>query len=114
MCVQTCDHDCFPCHPESSPVCSLQCGDASGTGLFDTANRTYDTKRMETIDKSLPDFFPELIGPNEVAFCSPSPFCNVGFSSVCRLQREGFRPSWPGQDCGMVTSSALFAVCVKG
>ncbi|CAK0770836.1 hypothetical protein CVIRNUC_003807 [Coccomyxa viridis] len=44
----------------------MECGDASGTGLFDTANRTYDTKRMETIDKSLPDFFPELIGPNEI------------------------------------------------
>ena len=50
----------------SLTISFLQCGDASGTGLFDTANRTYDTKRMETIDKSLPDFFPELIGPNEV------------------------------------------------
>lgn len=59
----------------------LQCGDASGTGLFDTANRTYDTKRMETIDKSLPDFFPELIGPNEVGFCTPPPILNVALSS---------------------------------
>ena len=66
----------------SLTISFLQCGDASGTGLFDTANRTYDTKRMETIDKSLPDFFPELIGPNEVGLCSPPSFHNAGLSSV--------------------------------
>lgn len=44
----------------------MQAGDASGTGLFDTANRKFDEERMRTIDQSLPEFFPELIGPNEV------------------------------------------------
>ena len=44
----------------------VQCGDASGTGLFDTANRTYDESRMKSIDSELASFFPELIGPNEV------------------------------------------------
>lgn len=43
-----------------------QAGDASGTGLFDTANRKFDEARMRTIDHRLPEFFPELIGPNEV------------------------------------------------
>lgn len=44
----------------------MQAGDASGTGLFDTANRKFDEARMLSIDQSLPEFFPELIGPNEV------------------------------------------------
>ncbi len=44
----------------------LQAGDASGTGLFDTANRTYDSKRLGSIDSALEDKFPQLIGPNEV------------------------------------------------
>ena len=59
-------------------LCTLQClsptwhhraaqaGDASGTGLFDTANRQFDIARMHSIDPSLPEFFPELVGPNEV------------------------------------------------
>lgn len=45
----------------------LQAGDASGTGLFDTPNRTYDKKRMDTIDSRLSGLFPELIGPNDVS-----------------------------------------------
>ena len=44
----------------------MQAGDASGTGLFDTANRTYDSHRLGTIDSGLEDKFPQLIGPNEV------------------------------------------------
>lgn len=44
----------------------LQAGDASGTGLFDTAKRTYDSQRLGSIDSSLEDKFPQLIGPNEV------------------------------------------------
>ena len=48
----------------------LQAGDASGTGLFDTANRTYDSKRLGSIDSGLEDKFPQLIGPNEVCLLS--------------------------------------------
>ena len=78
MCTQTWCHDWPPSHRQViDPYFSLQCGDASGTGLFDTANRTYDTKRMETIDKSLPDFFPELIGPNEVGSGSLPTFLDI-------------------------------------
>ena len=43
-----------------------QCGDASGTGLFNTADRKFDEERMRTIDDRLPEYFPQLIGPNEV------------------------------------------------
>lgn len=50
----------------------MQAGDASGTGLFDTANRKFDEERMRTIDQSLPEFFPELIGPNEVRMQRPT------------------------------------------
>ena len=50
----------------SVPAVTLQAGDASGTGLFDTANRTYDSKRLGSIDSGLEDKFPQLIGPNEV------------------------------------------------
>ena len=46
--------------------CLSQAGDASGTGLFDTANRKYDPSRMSSIDSELHSFFPELIGPDEV------------------------------------------------
>lgn len=53
---------------------SVQAGDASGTGLFDTANRTYDSKRLGSIDSGLEDKFPQLIGPNEVQFSTQS-FC---------------------------------------
>ena len=45
---------------------SMQAGDASGTGVFDTANRTYDKRRLGSIDSQLEDKFPQLIGPNEV------------------------------------------------
>ncbi|KAK9842150.1 hypothetical protein WJX84_001783 [Apatococcus fuscideae] len=44
----------------------MESGDASGTGLFDTANRKFDLERMSTIDSSLHSFFPDLIGPNDV------------------------------------------------
>lgn len=71
-----------------SRLCSLQCGDASGTGLFDTANRTYDTKRMQSIDTSLPGFFPELIGPNEVSIHLQSPLrLDCGISAVFKFQK---------------------------
>ena len=49
-----------------------QAGDASGTGLFDTANRRFDEGRMHSIDASLPEFFPELVGPNEVTLPIPT------------------------------------------
>ena len=45
----------------------LQAGDASGTGFFDTAGRSYDKTRMESIDSDLHTFLPELIGPDEVS-----------------------------------------------
>lgn len=44
----------------------MEAGDASGTGVFDTANRTYDKRRLGSIDSQLEDKFPQLIGPNEV------------------------------------------------
>lgn len=43
-----------------------QCGDASGTGVFDTAARAWDSERMRCIDPGLEDFFPQLTGPDEV------------------------------------------------
>ena len=45
---------------------NVQAGDASGTGLFDTANRKYDKQRLGSIDSALEEKFPQLIGPNEV------------------------------------------------
>ena len=51
-------------------TCGRQAGDASGTGLFDTAARRFDEGRMHSIDPSLPEFFPELVGPNEVTSLS--------------------------------------------
>ncbi|KAK9901627.1 hypothetical protein WJX75_005679 [Coccomyxa subellipsoidea] len=57
-------HDFFNYHLTGRYV--MEAGDASGTGLFDTANRKFDEARMLSIDQSLPEFFPELIGPNEV------------------------------------------------
>ncbi|EIE20766.1 Xylulokinase [Coccomyxa subellipsoidea C-169] len=57
-------HDFFNYHLTGRYV--MEAGDASGTGLFDTANRKFDEARMRSIDQSLPEFFPELIGPNEV------------------------------------------------
>lgn len=53
-------------HNTMLPLHGLQAGDASGTGLFDTAKRTYDSQRLGSIDSSLEDKFPQLIGPNEV------------------------------------------------
>ncbi len=38
--------------------------------MFDTANRTYDSKRLGSIDSGLEDKFPQLIGPNEVRSAS--------------------------------------------
>ena len=52
----------------------MQAGDASGTGLFDTANRKYDSKRLGSIDSGLEDKFPQLIGPNEVQLATQG-FC---------------------------------------
>lgn len=49
-------------------LAGMQCGDASGTGVFDTANRVFDKERMSSIDSSLHTFFPDLIGPNDVRF----------------------------------------------
>ena len=43
-----------------------QCGDASGTGVFDTAARAWDSERMRCIDPGLEDFFPQLTGPDQV------------------------------------------------
>lgn len=53
-------------HDKTVQCVSQQAGDASGTGLFDTANRTYDSQRLGSIDSGLEDKFPQLIGPNEV------------------------------------------------
>eukprot|EP00884_Botryococcus_braunii_P017864 jgi/Botrbrau1/4761/Bobra.0137s0033.1 len=36
----------------------MECGDASGTGVFDTANRKFDVEKMQTIDAKLPSCFP--------------------------------------------------------
>ena len=55
----------------------MQAGDASGTGLFDTANRTYDSKRLGSIDSNLEDKFPQLIGPNEVRAITPKKVTGV-------------------------------------
>lgn len=43
-----------------------QAGDASGTGLFDTAARTWDARAIEAVDPSLKDKLPPLLGPGEV------------------------------------------------
>ena len=57
-------------HHDQVSTCAscVQCGDASGTGVFDTANRVFDKERMSSIDSSLHTFFPDLIGPNDVSF----------------------------------------------
>jgi hypothetical protein len=47
------------------PRARAQCGDASGTGVFDTAARTWDRERMRSIDPGLEHFFPQLAGPDE-------------------------------------------------
>ena len=43
-----------------------QCGDASGTGVWDTQNRCFSESRLNSIDSNLHSYMPELIGPNEV------------------------------------------------
>lgn len=63
----------------------LQAGDASGTGLFDTANRTYDSKRLGSIDSGLEDKFPQLIGPNEV-YCSAELLSPALANASCQFQ----------------------------
>lgn len=46
--------------------CCQQAGDASGTGLYDTANRCWDRHAMSVIDDQLHTRLPDLIGPDEV------------------------------------------------
>lgn len=46
---------------------TMECGDASGTGLLDVNKREWDLKAAEMIDATLPDKLPRLIGPNEAA-----------------------------------------------
>ncbi|KAK9817151.1 hypothetical protein WJX72_010395 [[Myrmecia] bisecta] len=45
---------------------AMECGDASGTGVFDTAKRGWDLERMKLIDPNLHSYFPHLIGPNQM------------------------------------------------
>ena len=85
----------------------MQAGDASGTGLFDTANRTYDSKRLGSIDSSLEDKFPQLIGPNEVghqhtvmwsSLLIAAPLlsaCEECVAGVCGLQHGDYQPPDP-------------------
>lgn len=46
-----------------------QAGDASGTGVFDTAARTWDAAAVDAVDARLKDLLPPLLGPGEV--CVP-------------------------------------------
>ena len=62
----------------------MQCGDASGTGVFDTAQRVFDKERMSSIDSNLHTFFPDLIGPNEVIF-SLSPCVPLQHPGLCNI-----------------------------
>eukprot|EP00877_Chromochloris_zofingiensis_P014117 jgi/Chrzof1/895/Cz01g32300.t1 len=43
----------------------MEAGDASGTGLYDTANRCWDRHAMSVIDDQLHTRLPDLIGPDE-------------------------------------------------
>ncbi|GAB4823554.1 hypothetical protein N2152v2_010600 [Parachlorella kessleri] len=45
---------------------AMEASDASGTGLFDSENRSWNEQRMTAIDSKLPGCFPELLGPQEV------------------------------------------------
>ncbi|KAK9806681.1 hypothetical protein WJX73_007526 [Symbiochloris irregularis] len=45
---------------------AMECGDASGMGIWDTSNRCFSESRMQSIDDNLHSYLPELIGPNEV------------------------------------------------
>ena len=65
---------------------------------------------METIDKSLPDFFPELIGPNEVGSCSLTPFLRFALLSV-EVTYGGRASGFPDKD--MARPSAFSARCVR-
>lgn len=53
---------------EGPPIQSawVQCGDASGSGFFDTERRRFDAQRMAAIDARLASMLPPLIGPNQV------------------------------------------------
>jgi len=62
--------------------CPTQCGDASGTGVFDTAARAWDQERMRSIDPGLEHFFPQLTGPNEVRRSAGLPALQVVKSFV--------------------------------
>lgn len=44
---------------------AMEPSDASGTGVYDTASKTWDRQGMESIDTKLPSCFPELIGAND-------------------------------------------------
>lgn len=44
----------------------MECGDASGTGVFDLHRRMFRWEHMREIDEQLHTCFPELIGPQEV------------------------------------------------
>ncbi len=45
----------------------MEAGDASGTGFFDPARRTFDEEVMRCIDPRLPELVPPLIGAGEPA-----------------------------------------------
>ena len=42
----------------------MECGDASGTGFFDPVKRCFDEQGMSAIDERLPEWLPDLIGPD--------------------------------------------------
>jgi sugar (pentulose or hexulose) kinase len=46
--------------------CTLQAGDASGTGLLDVSARVWDPKLASLVDPQLTQWLPTLIGPDEV------------------------------------------------
>jgi hypothetical protein len=56
----------------ASPWWCWQAGDASGTGVFKTAEKCWDTKAMAVIGAELAAQFPPLVGPNEVGAVPPS------------------------------------------
>ena len=65
---------CHAVDPDGLAWISWQCGDASGTGVWDTNNRRFSDTRMQSIDSNLHSYLPELIGPNEVQQCQPCPW----------------------------------------
>lgn len=42
----------------------MQCGDASGTGVFDVHARTHDADAIARVLPTLTDAFPDLVAPN--------------------------------------------------